>query len=153
MSILPIKILTSNKRKFQRIALLVDRPEFQEEILTLVNKWRNKSTKAINEQYQIDLQSSLIRLKLPSSLNEFLSECVLSGILWKDYNLSGLEILEILLVRSRKSKTLDSLDRDRDWFWRHKSNESYGEIAKKEKVGRQTIINAIKRYKELTGNR
>ena len=158
MSILPIKILISDKRKFQEIALLVERPEFRKEVIRLAKKWRKKSNTFADKQYQKDLFSSLTKLKLPNSLYELLSECVLSGFLWKDYDLSGLELLGVLSARSKKSKTLANLARDRDWYLRHENGEGYGEIAKRHRieghmVGTRTVINAIKRYKEMTGNR
>lgn len=149
---LPIKIFTSDKRKFQEISKIVDHSEFQEEFLRLAKKWRGKTIESLDEDYQKDILGSLSKLKLPNSLYDLLSDCVISGILWKNYNLSGTEILEILLVRSRKSKTLTDFPRDRDWYWRHKFGEGYGAIAKRDDVGKHMVLNAIKRYKTMTGN-
>ncbi|OGH15261.1 MAG: hypothetical protein A3H50_03510 [Candidatus Levybacteria bacterium RIFCSPLOWO2_02_FULL_37_10] len=155
MSILPIKILVPNKRKFQEISLLIDRPEFEKEIVKLIRKWRNKSPKETETQYQRALRASLKKLKLPTSFYELLSDCVRFGTLWKNYDLSLLGLMRFLEVldESRKSKTLVILERDRDWYWRNRNGEGYGKIAQKDRVERHTVIEAVKRYKRMTGNR
>lgn len=155
MSILPIQILIPNKRKFQIISLLIDRPEFEKETVRLIKKWRNKSPKDTEKGYEIALKATLEKLKLPLSLYGVLSDCVRFGILWKDYDLNDLDLMKFLeiLEESRKSKTLTVLERDRDWYWRNRKREGYSKIARENNISKQGVINAINRYKNMTGNR